>query len=226
MFSAVKFNITMQQRGQGNHLTTNDYYSSTSSSADPDHGSGYNSAAASPTSTWHNHQQTTTIVTTYPAAAAAAGSYSSTTTYPSFVSPTTPVQAAAGFSLEHSPAPPHHDGVVVEEVRKTPRDHDSDSATATVVGGPTMPQSKRSRSNLYMAPKQIPKNTFTSQVGSLVVNRQLQNPADKNDARQVIGFRRQLSSSKIEAFLSANVNDHDTDMEVDMEASRPRSMSF
>ena len=193
MFSAVKFNITMQQRSQGNHLTRNGYYSSTSSSgADPDHGSGYNSAAASPTSTWHNHQQTTTIVTTYPAAAA--GSYSSTTTCPSFVSPSTPVQAAAGFSLEHSPAPPHHDGVVVEELRKTPRDHDSDSATATVVGGPTMPQSKRSRSNLYTAPKQIPKNTFTSQVGSLVVNRQLQNPADKNDARQVIGFRRQLSS--------------------------------
>ena len=77
-----------------------------------------------------------------------------------------------------------------------------------------------------MAPRQIPKNTFTSQVGSLCVNRQLQNPADKNDARQVIGFRRQLSSSKIEAFLSTNVNDHDTDMDVDTEASRPRSMSF
>jgi len=72
---------------------------------------------------------------------------------------------------------------------------------------------KKKRSNAYIAPRQVP-STFTSQMGSLVVSK------DSN-SQQRVGFRRQLSSSKIEAFLG----DHDA-MDVEPESTRPRSMSF
>lgn len=74
--------------------------------------------------------------------------------------------------------------------------------------------SKKTRSNIYIPPRQIP-ISFTSQVGSLAVG-----STRSNDLNQV-GFRRQLSSSKIECFLG----DHDA-MDVDMETTRQRSMSF
>ncbi len=71
--------------------------------------------------------------------------------------------------------------------------------TAAVQNGtPT----KKKRSNNYVAPKKIPL-TFNSQVAAG-------------------GLRRQLSSSKIETFLSSG----DDGMDVEVEASRPRSMSL
>lgn len=86
--------------------------------------------------------------------------------------------------------------------------------------------SKKTRHNGYIAPRQIPA-TFTSQVGSLAVGNSAISgnstitAGGNNDMRQV-GFRRQLSSSKIECFLGG---DHDA-MDVDADTPRPRSMSF
>lgn len=67
---------------------------------------------------------------------------------------------------------------------------------------------KKKRSNNYVAPKKIPL-TFNSQVGAAT-------------AAAAGGLRRQLSSSKIETFLSSG----DDSMDVEVETSRPRSMSL
>ena len=205
MLSAV--NVGRMQQGGVSGLT-GDSRNSTGTSE-----SGYPSSATSP-SYWFPPaqqcpQQTATATFYAPEIA--------------FVSPTTPV---AADEHDSSMLYQHQEG----GRKKTPRESCDSSTVAAeeeaIALAPTMPHCKRSRGNLYSAPKQIPKNTFTSQIGSLVVNRGLQNPTDRNDARQVIGFRRQLSSSKIECFLSTSTNDHDADMDVDTEASRPRSMSF
>jgi len=115
-----------------------------------------------------------------------------------------------------------------------------------------MPHGKRNRNNAYIAPRHIP-HTFTSQMGSLAVPHPRNNHhpqsqsqqsqyasmssssaqhhppvVDRTDnARQnMIGFRRQLSGSKIEAFLHSS-NDDSMDVEPDSSASsRPRSMSL
>jgi hypothetical protein len=105
-------------------------------------------------------------------------------------------------------------------------------------------RTKRTRWNSYIAPRQIDSSTYTSQVGSLVVvpnsngisnggdgggglgsAQQQQQPPQQppyGTAIRQVGLRRQLSSSKIEAFLSGG----DDSMDVDTEAVRPRSMSF
>ena len=76
---------------------------------------------------------------------------------------------------------------------------------------------KKTRSARTTAPQHVPK-TFTSCVGSMVVP-PLPGAVPQN---VVVGLRRQLSSGKIESFLSAG----DDAMEVDTEATKPRSMSF
>lgn len=88
------------------------------------------------------------------------------------------------------------------------------------------PSFKKSRSNTFIAPKVVAK-TFNSEIGSLVAvaNTQLQqgnNVTGNNSLR--CNFRRQLSGSKIEGFLSGG-GDQEA-MDVDTESNKPRSMSF
>jgi hypothetical protein len=102
--------------------------------------------------------------------------------------------------------------------------------TATTIGR-IMSVPKRTRSNAYIPPRQVPR-TFTSQVGSLAYY-----PNNNNQQYQHVphhvGLRRQLSSSKIEGFLSSHDTLGDNAMEVSEPTetstgaqSRPRSMSF
>jgi hypothetical protein len=100
---------------------------------------------------------------------------------------------------------------ISDHPEKRERDDGCNSTQHIPVARPSA--QKKSRRNTYVAPRHVPA-TFTGQMGSLVVTKNI------NDPRQV-GFRRQLSSSKIEGFLG----DHDA-MEVDTETTRPRSMSF
>lgn len=100
---------------------------------------------------------------------------------------------------------------VSEQVDKRKRDEGCNTTHYILAAQQLAP--KKLRNNTYMAPRCLPP-TFTSQTGSLVVAN------NGNDPRQV-GFRRQLSTSKIEVFLG----DHDA-MDVDTETTRPRSMSF
>ena len=87
---------------------------------------------------------------------------------------------------------------------------------------------KRNRPNTYIAPRKVPQ-TFLSAMGSLANNST--RPADSSGFQRV-PMRRQLSASKLDPYLSRhshhggdnNMMLDDTDM--DMEATRPRSMSF
>lgn len=85
------------------------------------------------------------------------------------------------------------------------------------------PSTKKIRTNNYRPPLKVPPS-FTSQVGSFAVSQVSMgnNKRELTGGRAVVGLRRQLSSSKIEAFLSSG----DDAMDVDAEQSRPRSMSL
>jgi hypothetical protein len=103
--------------------------------------------------------------------------------------------------------------------------------TVNTTAGRTMSVPKRTRSNVYIPPRQVPR-TFTSQVGSLAYYPNNNNPQDQHIPHHV-GLRRQLSSSKIEGFLSSHDTLGDNAMEVSEPTettssaqSRPRSMSF
>jgi hypothetical protein len=89
--------------------------------------------------------------------------------------------------------------------------------------------SKKTRTNNYRPPQKIPPS-FTSQVGSFAVGQVMMgnNNASRTREQQqlagrTVGLRRQLSSSKIEAFLSAGDDAMDVDAE---QPGRPRSMSL
>lgn len=92
--------------------------------------------------------------------------------------------------------------------------------------------SKKSRPNNYIAPKVIAK-TFNSQVGSLALSGAVKQVTQQQFQQQQshifpgnnnfrFNLRRQLSGSKIEAFLS---NGEQDSMDVD-DSTKPRSMSF
>jgi hypothetical protein len=87
----------------------------------------------------------------------------------------------------------------------------------------TAPSTKKIRTNDYRPPQKVPLS-FTSQVGSFAVGQVIMGNSKRDLAggRAVVGLRRQLSSSKIEAFLSSG----DDAMDVDAEPTRPRSMSL
>jgi hypothetical protein len=127
---------------------------------------------------------------------------------------------------------------------ETPSSSSTTTSTATL--GILLPSSapvaeqppslaKKSRNQYYIPPRQIPRS-FVSQVGSLVVPKDtsassggihISTHESNTNGSSVhphrVGFRRQLSSSKIEALLSSV--DHDS-MDLDPETTRPRSMSF
>jgi hypothetical protein len=102
-------------------------------------------------------------------------------------------------------------------------------------GPPPIPEvqqqaAKRSRLATYTPPRQVPKNTFLSAMGSLAVAGAGANGppsaaanGDGGGGAARVPVRRQLSGSKLEGFLG----NHDC-MEVDesTDATRPRSMSF
>jgi hypothetical protein len=105
------------------------------------------------------------------------------------------------------------------------------SCVATVVEQQPPSLAKKARNQYYIPPRQLPRS-FASQVGSLVVPKDCSSSSggiiasthhDSSANPHRIGFRRQLSSSKIEALLSSV--DHDS-MDLDPETTRPRSMSF
>jgi hypothetical protein len=94
---------------------------------------------------------------------------------------------------------------------------------------PTTP--KKCRTNGYIAPRTVAKS-FNSEIGSLAVTQNQQLQLNQQPQQYQFGqgnlrphLRRQLSGSKIEAYLSIG-GDHQDSMDVDGEGSRPRSMSF
>jgi hypothetical protein len=112
--------------------------------------------------------------------------------------------------------------------------------TTTAALPPNAAPPKRTRTNEYRPPRKVP-TSFTSQVGSLAVGHHVMMMGNNNNnnhasstrttreqqqqqqmASRAVGLRRQLSSSKIEAFLSSS----DDAMDVDVEQGRPRSMSL
>ena len=92
---------------------------------------------------------------------------------------------------------------------------------------------KRVRENAYLAPRSSTKKSLVSAVGTLASTSTMHvgNNNNNNDMMPLSGLvsdkvhhRKQLSGSGIEGFLGGG-GDHDA-MEVDVEATRPRSMSF
>ena len=85
---------------------------------------------------------------------------------------------------------------------------------------PAESSSKRTRSNNYSPPTDVPK-TLISTMGTLVPQATAARSWNGFPSKQRVPFRRELSGSKLEGYLGERDNDA-----MDVEPSRPRSMSF
>lgn len=112
---------------------------------------------------------------------------------------------------------------------KRGRDHSPQPSIACEPSRPVVPTTtstegtpKKTRNNSYKPPQKVP-TSFTSQVGSFAVSQFAGYKRDQaTSSTKTVGLRRQLSSSKIEEFLSSG----DDAMDIDAEQTRPRSMSL